>query len=169
MKSIAITGAVVAAALTMSACATNVGTQAVNDFGRFQQLEAGQTTKVQLHGIFGQPHGVSNIEQTGESVWSYFNIRERTNAMTYVPFVGLLAGGSDIDNIRADFYFDSNDVFLRSQREERSRYVNMWLGLGSAFTRSGQVDAVRTEMDRLNLPFDQREAELVAGWADLAD
>lgn len=164
-----VCGAVIAAALMASGCATNVGTQAVNDFGRYHQLQAGVTTKRQVHDLFGQPHAVAQIVETGESVWSYFNIRERTSAITYVPYVGMLAGGSDIDSVRADFYFDRNEAFLRSQREERSRYKNMWLGLGDAVTPSGEIARVRAEMERLGLPFDERQAALVAGWADAAD
>lgn len=169
MKSIAIAGAVVAAALTMSACATNVGTQTVNDFGRFQQLENGQTTKVQVYEIFGQPHTVHYIDQTGESVWRYYQVTSRTNPTTYIPFVGLATGGSDLDMTRADFYFDIQDVLLRSQREQRSRYVNQWVGLADAFTRTGQVDIVEAEMQKYDLPFDRQEAQIVAGWADWDD
>ena len=169
MKKLTIAAAITAAAMAMTACATNVGTQTVNDFGRYQQLTNGQTTKVQLHGVFGQPHAIQKINQTGESIWSYFQISERTNPTTYIPFVGLATGGSDLNITQADFYFDADEVLIRSQREQRSRYKNMWLGMGDAFTRSGQVDVVRQEMERLGLPFDEREAKLVAGWADAAD
>ncbi len=51
-------------------------------------------------------------------------------------------------------FFDSDGTFIRSSREQSSRYKNMWLGMGDAFTRSGQVEIVRAEMESLGLPFD---------------
>lgn len=163
--------AITLAALCLGAagCATNIGTQSVNDFGRYQQITNGQTTKVQLHGVFGQPHEVRYIDETGESIWSYFQVTSRMNPTTFIPFVGLVTGGNDLDINRADFYFDNANILLRYQREERSRYVNQWVGLGDALTPSGQVEAVRNEMTQLGLPFDQDEAEIAAGWADWDD
>lgn len=169
MKKIIVVAVLGALALSTAACATNAGSQAVNDFGRYQQLANGQTTKTQLHAIFGQPHEVQAIPQTGESLWSYYQVTSKMNPTTFIPFVGLVTGGNDMDITKADFYFDASDRLLRSQREQRSRYVNQWLGMGDALTRSGQVDKVKAEMDRLGLPFDAREASTVAGWADAAD
>jgi hypothetical protein len=168
MKKFLVLAIAAGACLMMAGCATNVGTQTINDFGRYQQTQPGVTTKRELHGIFGQPHEVRAIEQTGESVWSYYQIRSQMNAMTLVPFVGMVAGGDDRDITRADFYFDPNGVLLRSQREERTRYVNSWLQLGDALTPSGQVAAVEAEMTALALPFDREEAERMAGYADLS-
>ena len=91
------------------------------------------------------------------------------NPTTFIPFVGLVTGGNDLDITQADFYFGRDEVLIRSQREQRSRYQNQWLGMGDAMTRSGQVQKVKSEMERLGLPFDAREASLVAGWADAAD
>lgn len=161
--------AIVAAcvAVGLAGCATNVGTQTINDFGRYQQVQPGQTSKKQLHAIFGQPHVVKSIPETKESVWSYYQVASRMNPTTFIPFVGLATGGNDLDMTRADFYFDVNEVLLKSQREQRSKYVNQWIGLADAMTRSYQVDAVKAEMDRLGLPFDKKEAQIAAGWADL--
>lgn len=159
----------VAAAFLLGACATNVGTQAVNDFGRFQQVVPGVTTKPQIYSIFGQPHTVVYIPSTGESVWSYFQIQEKTNFSTYIPYVGMVTGGSDLNITRADFYFSPEDVFLKSQREQRSKYKNMWLGMGDALTPTGQVALVQGEMEKFGLPFDKKLAQQMAGWADWDD
>lgn len=169
MKKLAIVAALVAASSLTAACATNVGTQTVNDFGRYQQLQNGQTTKSQVHEIFGQPHTVNYVAATGESIWQYYQVTSRMNPTTLIPFVGLATGGNDLDITRADFFFDKNDVLLRSQREQRSKYVNQWVGLGDAMTRSGQVPAVEAEMQKYSLPFDKKEAQIAAGWADWDD
>jgi hypothetical protein len=155
--------------LSTGACATNTGSQSVNDFARYQQIQNGETTKVQVGRIFGQPAQIREVAETGESIWSYFQVTSRMNPSTFIPFVGMVTGGNDLDITQADFYFDRQEVLIRSQREQRSRYVNQWLGMADAMTRSGQVEKVKAEMERLGLPFDAREASLVAGWADAAE
>lgn len=169
MKRTLIVAALGALALTTGACATNAGSQSVNDFSRFQQVQNGVSNKVQVANVFGQPAGIREVPESGESIWSYFQVTSKMNPTTFIPFVGLVTGGNDLNITQADFYFDRNEVLIRSQREQRSRYQNQWLGIGDAFTRSGQVAKVKGEMERLGLPFDAREASLVAGWADAAD
>jgi outer membrane protein assembly factor BamE (lipoprotein component of BamABCDE complex) len=153
-------------ALALTGCASNLGTQTVNDFSRFMQLEPGATDKAGVYALFGQPHLVHTIDESEESIWTYYSIRETMNATTYIPYLGLVTGGSDVDSTRADFFFDSAGVYLRSDREESSRYKNMWLGMGDAFTPSGQVRMVQEEMERLGLPFDERAARENAAAAD---
>lgn len=169
MKKFWFAAAIVAVAFTTSACATNVGTQTVNDFGRYQQLQNGQTTKLQVHEIFGQPHTVNYVSTTGESIWQYYQVTSRMNPTTFIPFVGLATGGNDLNITRADFFFDANNTLLRTQREQRSKYVNQWVGMADAFTRTGQVAAVEAEMQKYGLSFDKREAQVAAGWADWDD
>ncbi|MDZ4363122.1 hypothetical protein [Brevundimonas sp.] len=158
---------IIAATLSLGACATNVGTQSINDFARYQQVEPGVTDKKQLYGVFGQPHRVTYISETGESNWRYYQVTSRMNPTTFIPFVGMVTGGNDLDITRADFYFDSNSVLIRSQREQRSRYVNQWLGMADSMTPDGSVNRVEIEMQLLGLPFDRREAQIAAGWADM--
>lgn len=169
MKKLATAAALSIALIGVSACATNGGTQTVNDFGRYQQLQNGQTTKKQVFAIFGQPHTITYLAANGESIWRYFQVTSRINPTTYIPFVGLATGGNDMDITRADFYFDAQDKLLKSQREQRAKYVNQWVGIGDAFTPSGQVAAVETEMKKYDLPFDKKEARQAAGWADIGD
>ncbi|MNQ92071.1 hypothetical protein D3C85_1074790 [compost metagenome] len=169
MRKFIIVAVIAAAAITTSACATNVGTQTVNDFGRYQQLKNGETSKRGVHDIFGQPHTVNYVPATGETIWQYYQVTSRMNPTTFIPFLGLATGGNDLDITRADFFFDSKDVLLRTQREQRSKYVNQWVGLGDAMTPSGQVQAVETEMQKYDLPFDRKEAQIAAGWADWDD
>jgi len=153
----------------ISACTTTHGTQAVNDFGRWQQMHAGVTTKPQTFELFGQPHEVRYDEASTESTWTYYHITDRMNPSTLIPIVGLVTNGSDVDVTRAEFFFDANGIFLRSRREENSRYVNSYVGIADALTPSGRVAAVEREMQLLGLPFDRRVAQDTAAWADIAN
>lgn len=155
--------------LALGGCATNVGTQTINDFSKFSDVQQGQTTKPQLFEVFGQPHRVTYIAETGESSWRYYQVTSRMNPSTFIPFVGMVTGGNDLDITRADFYFDPAGVLLRSQREQRSKYVNQWLGMADAMTTDGSVAKVEAEMDKYDLTFDRREAQIAAGWADWDD
>ncbi|HYD87143.1 MAG TPA: hypothetical protein VEA80_06700 [Vitreimonas sp.] len=161
--------AAVIAAVAMTACTTTHGSQAVHDFGRWQQLQPGVTTKQELHAIFGQPHEVRYAADGGESAWTYYHVVNRTNASTFVPFVGLVTNGSDLDITRAEFVFAADGRFARSTREQDSRYVNSYAGIGDALTPTGQVAAVEREMQTLGLPFDRRAARDAAAWADQAN
>lgn len=162
-----IVAAIVATALACSAaaCATNSGTQTINDFGRFQQIQPGATTKAQLHAVFGQPHHVQSTPEG--SVWSFYQVSERMNASGFVPFVGLVTGGSDADVTRADFHFDANGILLRSERQQRSSYVNQWAMLAETATPDGITASVEREMLALGLPFNRAEAQRVARWVDV--
>lgn len=139
-------------------CAQNLGTQTVNDFGRFTALREGETTASDIHRSFGQPHAVRSIDQTGERIWTYASMRATTNIATVIPFVGMVAGGTDVDATVANFYFDNTDTYIRAERTERSRYKNMWLMMGDSMTRSGEAERVCSEMTRLGLPCDEIEA-----------
>lgn len=157
---------VAAASIVMSGCVANGGTQTVGDFGKFQQLQAGQTTKSQVYGLFGQPHGVTY--GAAESVWRYYQVSSKINPTTYIPFVGLATGGNDMDITRAEFFFDADGKFVKTQREQQSKYVNQWAGISKALAPDDQVQAVASEMGRLGLPFDKKEAKEAASWAAMS-
>jgi len=155
------------AVLMVVGCASNHGTQTINDFTRFMDLKEGVTSKADIFNSFGQPHTVAYIEETGESIWSYYSAREKTNATTYIPYVGMVTGGSDINLTVAVFYFDPEDRYLRTDRTEKSRYKNMWLSLGDSMTRTGQVKAIEDEMSKVGLPFDRDLASKHTSVADV--
>ena len=91
------------------------------------------------------------------------------NPTTFIPFVGLATGGNDLNYTLADFYFDREDKLEKTQREQRAKYVNQWVGIGDAMTPSGQVAAVEAEMNKYGLAFDKKTARLAASWADAVD
>ena len=162
MKKTAFAGLAVAATL-LSGCATNIGTQSVNDFGRFVELRKGETTKADVYRSFGQPHEVYKIDEANESVWRYYNFKMKTNFSTYIPYVGLVTGGNDVNSTKVDFFFDEQNKLLKSERSEKAYYQNMWVGMAKAVDRTGQVDKVRAEMNVLGLPFDEKTAKQNAG------
>jgi len=158
----------VAASLALAGCATNMGSASVNDFGRYLELRKGESRKRDVFQQFGQPHEVQHISETSESLWSYYSIKERMNVATFVPFVGLLAGGNDVNSNRADFFFNKDGYFIKTERTEKASYQNQWVGMARAFDRTGQVEEVRKEMAAFGLPFDERLAKENAGNANIS-
>lgn len=157
----------IGAALVLGAC-TTVGTNTVNDFGRFQEAQNGSSGKADIHALFGQPH-VVNQYTAGESVWRYYLISDTSNGTGYIPYVGFFAGGRDLRVTQAYFTFDSAGVLARSRREQRPRrYVNQWVGIANELTPDDTdwAAAVEQEMSGLGLPFDRREADRVASYLD---
>lgn len=150
----------------IGACATNHGTQAVNDFNQFMELKKGETTILEIYEEFGQPHHVIAPDDQEMRVWSYFAIKRQMSAATLIPFVGLVAGGDNIDATTATFEFNEDDVLQNVSRTEQNKYANMWAALGDSLTPTGQVALIEAEMERLGLPFDRKQARNDANIAD---
>ena len=77
-------------------CATNIGNKNMIDVGRFMNLEKNVSTKKDVYTEFGQPHDVNYIAND-ESFWTYYYSKMQMNGATFVPFIGLVAGGSNTD------------------------------------------------------------------------
>ena len=98
--------------LITTGCASNFGSQQIDDFGRYAQLQADQTSKEQTYDLFGQPHDVRYLEN-GESVWIYYSVSMTMNGATFVPLVGLIAGGSNAQARIANFYFNPENIYQK--------------------------------------------------------
>jgi hypothetical protein len=152
--------------LALPACASNYGSQQVQNFGAYSDLQKGQTSKLEVHDKFGQPHDVDYFS-TGESVWTYFSVRMKTNAATFIPFVGLVAGGLDADTTTASFFFDMEDKFSKVETATKSKYVNQWVGMATVAAENDEMDRVSAEMEKYELPFDQEIAREMKGTSEI--
>lgn len=120
------------------------------------------TTKRGVHTHFGQPHDV--VYTGDESTWIYYYTKWTMHGVTFVPFVGLLAGGGNYDNTVTAFHFDQDGLFQRVASDNSVNYVNMWEGLVRAPVKlltEQQTDRVRKEMAHLGIPFDPAVARKV--------
>jgi hypothetical protein len=152
--------------LTLAGCATNYGAQQIDDFGRFTQLQVDQTTKEGTYELFGQPHDIKLLEN-GESVWIYYSVSMTMNGATFVPFIGLIAGGSNTQTRIANFYFSPDDLYQKVETLTNQQYVNQWIGIATVVAVNDEMDRVDEEMTKLGLPFDQALARQMRGTAEL--
>jgi hypothetical protein len=152
--------------LLLSGCATNYGASQIQDFGRYSSLDKGSTTKQGVYELFGQPHDVTYLDSM-ESVWTYYSVNIRNNALTYIPFVGLLAGGLDTNASIASFFFDTSQIFQKVQTSTKAQYTNMWVGMATIMADNSEMERVSEEMEKLDLPYDQQLARQMQGTDDI--
>ncbi len=158
--------AIAAVAAFLGACATTAGNDQVNDFARYQALQPGETTKAQVFDAFGQPYDVT-YEADSSSKWTYYMTTLRMNPMTVIPFVGLVAGGSDVDARISNFWFDPAGAYLRNESRTKSAYMNMWAGMATIANANDEAKRAKSEMNKLGLPFDEKKANWMSGMADI--
>ena len=89
-------------------CAT-VGNKEIMDQSKTSQIIKGQTTKKEVLSLIGEPSKVTFMENDCE-VWDYVLSKSQTRAVTFVPVVGLFAGGMDMQTYTLTIKFDKNGV-----------------------------------------------------------
>ena len=158
---------VLCALVALSSC-TTMGNKKLDDVSNYLTLREQQSTKADVYGNFGQPHDVRGMD-SGSVVWVYYKIHTRPSAWSYVPFVGMVAGGDARESTFAYFAFDSTGVLQKVHSKTGTDYQNMWAGLGRAIYRASdktQGQRVHEEMDRLGRPFDEKIAKSVSALRD---
>jgi len=157
------------AVLTLPAC-TTVGNKKVDDVNSYLELREGQSSKHDVFATFGQPHDVRYSQsEPAQCLWVYYKMHTRLSAWTFVPFVGLAAGGDAREATRAYFTFDAGDQLTRIQTVKKEDYENMWAGAVRAVSRASdktQAQRVEEEMKKVGKPFDKKVADSVAALRD---
>ena len=152
-----------AASLALSSCAT-YGNKALDDPAKYLNVREGKSTKHDIHVVFGQPHDAQYADDSSRSVWTYFKVESRPNAWSYVPYVGLLAGGTNPDTTKAYFFFGAEERLIRTQSNKTEDSENSWAGIArmaSQGNRDNRAKRVAQEMAKLGKPFDSKLAHRV--------
>ena len=152
--------AVLAVGATLSSCQT-YGNRSIDDPRKFLNLEQGKSTKQDVYGVFGQPQDVNYSTDGSRSMWTYFKVEASPTAWSYVPYLGLLAGGTSEDITKVYFFFDSRDTLIRMQTNKKSDSENSWVTLGRMASQGNRDDRaahVSTEMAKIGKPFDAKAA-----------
>jgi hypothetical protein len=94
--------ALAAAVAVLTAC-TTVGTQVEQaDVDRFQK---GTATPADVIAKLGKPQETGH-KDNGDTTLSYVYMKGSPKAATFIPVVGLFAGGADMHSTRVTFEFD---------------------------------------------------------------
>lgn len=155
-------GCIVASSL-LSGCASNIGNRQINDIGRYMSLEKGKSDKRTVYATFGQPHDVI-YRPSGDSSWEYYYSKATVSGASFIPFVGLVAGGLNTDTTISRMLFDSSGIFEKVETQSYVNYINQWAGIAES-TNELLTDTkhlrVEPEMQKLGFIFDPAVAKSV--------
>lgn len=119
MKKIAL----LIATLMLTACAsygTKVDTNQVAGFVK------GKTSYNEVIDKLGKPSQTA-VNSDGTKTISYVHVEYSTKAATFIPFVGIFAGGADTKNNTAELSFDSNNLLTNYKFSDASGSVSTGL------------------------------------------
>src|ERR1700685_215617 len=97
---------VVIAALLLSGCVSS-GTQVTDE--QAAQFKKGFTTEAEVIAKLGPPDATARSDD-GSKVDSYTYVKASANAADFIPYVGLLAGGSSGKYTTVAFSFNSAGI-----------------------------------------------------------
>ena len=121
MKTILIAAAA-ATSILLAGCGTT-GNQALGSTDQAtinQRVVPGKTTKSDVRNFLGAPDDI-NLLAGGQEVWQYTQATTKVNAASFIPVVGLFAGGTTVDQKIFVILFDKKGTV---QKAEYSAKVN---------------------------------------------
>jgi outer membrane protein assembly factor BamE (lipoprotein component of BamABCDE complex) len=92
-------------------CAS-MGNPKVADFNPATQIEYGKTTKAQIKEMLGEPNGMK-YGADGKETWIFVYAEGQARPATFIPIVGLFAGGTDGSAKKLIFAFDEKGVLQK--------------------------------------------------------
>src|SRR6218665_563658 len=88
----------------LSGCTQTAGSSEITNFANYAQLEKGKSNKRDVYSAFGQPHDVTST--TSGAKWTYYYVKAEMSGGSYIPILGILIGGLDMDGTRTSFNFN---------------------------------------------------------------
>lgn len=116
MKTRVLLPIMLVAALAVGACGTTNtgGVLATADEATIaKRIVNGKTTQREVREYLGGPDDV-RFTDSGQEVWQYIHQSSSVNGATFIPVVGLFAGGSTTDQKMLTILFDKKGVVVRS-------------------------------------------------------
>src|SRR5205814_7225993 len=113
--------------LGLCGCVT-AGSKSLDDPKKFLNIREGVSTKDDVYTAFGQPHDVDYSRDRSQSLWTYYKVEASPTAVSYVPYLGILAGGTNKDIKKVYFFFGPDGKLIRMQTAASSDSTNSWVG-----------------------------------------
>ena len=109
--------------IALSACASSGTLVSQDEIGK---ITDGTTTKSDIIARFGQPQS-STVDANGQTILTYVHASSAVTPVTFVPYVGLLAGGANTKSTAVSFVFAPNDILIKHASSETNNTVNTGL------------------------------------------
>lgn len=83
------------------------GNKQITDYDTIEKIEINKTTKDGVKELIGEP-SIVEFNDLGDEDWIYTYTRSKARAASFIPIVGLIAGGADMktDTLRIRFSKD---------------------------------------------------------------
>lgn len=94
--------------LSLSGCSSTIGNKGTQDQLAIEQIKPGVTTKAEVKELVGEPSYVTFFGT--EETWSFIVSEAQVRAATFIPIVGLFAGGSDFETHTLTIQFKGDVV-----------------------------------------------------------
>ncbi len=112
----------VAVALAIGGCASSDNSvMATADQATIaKRIVNGKTTQREVQDYLGSPDDVRYTD-SGQEIWQYVHHNTSVNATTFIPVVGIFAGGSKTDQKLLTILFDKKGVVVKSTYAANSK------------------------------------------------
>jgi outer membrane protein assembly factor BamE (lipoprotein component of BamABCDE complex) len=72
----------------------------------------GKSKKADVKAAFGDPNDTSYTD-SGNEIWKYVYAKATATAASFIPIVGIFAGGADVDKKELVIFFDKDGTVVR--------------------------------------------------------
>lgn len=111
-----------AIAIALTACGATSGARVSQN--QSSQFIKGKTTMDQVVASLGKPN-TKTTQDNGDVLIQYVYVNTSVRGATFIPIIGLFAGGSDIETEVSGFTFDKNETLKESTRRESSHGASL--------------------------------------------
>ncbi|MBU3639993.1 outer membrane protein assembly factor BamE [Polynucleobacter sp. AP-RePozz3-80-G7] len=106
---------IIAFCFSLAACGSTSGAKVSQE--QTSQFIKGKTTMDQVVATLGKPN-TKTTKDDGDTLLQYVYANTTVRGATFIPFVGLFAGGADIETEVSGFTFDKNGVLKEVTKRE---------------------------------------------------
>lgn len=95
-------------AISLMGC-VSAGTKELADQRTVSKIEVGKSSRTEVRTLLGDPVNVMPMPR-GEEAWIYVHMRGKPRPASFIPVIGLFAGGADVKSENLMVYFDRTGI-----------------------------------------------------------
>jgi outer membrane protein assembly factor BamE (lipoprotein component of BamABCDE complex) len=114
MKRIIVLIVLLTLCLTLLGC-MSIGNKEIMDTSKTSQIQEGKTTKAEIISLLGEPNHTTSMPNS-EEMLMYTYTQSATRPTTFIPVIGLFAGGVDMKGKTLSFRFDKNGILQKTDK-----------------------------------------------------
>jgi outer membrane protein assembly factor BamE (lipoprotein component of BamABCDE complex) len=100
--------------LTLLGC-MSVGNKQIMDASKTSQIQEGKTTRAEIITLLGEPNHTTSMPN-GDEMVMYSYTQSTPRPTTFIPVIGLFAGGADMKGKTLMFTIDKNGILQKTNK-----------------------------------------------------